>query len=171
VINLDNVSKGTEEGKYIFEEISRQEKNILQAVQTLLTKEIDSSVSRALQDLSAVNRHLINRVDIAIKKELKDQELIRILQETQKESDDIRQKYMYLEEDFKRLQARPTKAQLKKVKSDVAGDHRISTVEDVDVERPKFVIEEENKTISDIGANNDLGNDVKIFFFMCYNFF
>jgi len=163
VTSLDSLQKGAEEGKYILDEISKQEKIILQAVQDLLTKEIDSSVSRALQDLTAVNRHLLSRVDIVIKKELKDQELIRILQETQKESDDFRQKYMYLEEDCQRLKEKINKqgrAQIKKIKSDVTGDHINASKDSNDQERPKFVINEENKTISDIEAPNDGANDV-----------
>lgn len=164
VTSIESISKGSEEGKYILEEIAKQEKTILETVKTLLTKEIDSSMSRALQDLTAVNRHLLSRVDIVIKKELKDQELIRILQETQKESDDFRQKCMYLEEDCNRLKARldkQGKVPMKKIKSDVAGGH-ISLSEDQ--ERPKFVIDEENKTISDIEAPNEEGDDVIYYF-------
>jgi len=151
-------SKLPEEVNYILQEIRRQEKSIQNILETLLLKGIESGSSRALQDLVAVNNHLLSRADVLIKKDSKDPELIRILQETEKENDKLREKTNNYQHEVQQLQERIhrlARPNLKKVKSDTPV-HNLMTSGDLEGrERPRFGIDEEDKTISDIQGEEE----------------
>lgn len=162
MVNLEGASnKVSDEIQFILNEIFRQEKAIKQTIDNLLTQKIDSSVVRTLQDLIAVNRNLVSRVDVVIKKDMKDEEILRILQESEKETDVIRLKHMELEEENEALRKQAKKFSSRRTsKAKKGSENRLTTDEDAkddNKERPKFATgHDDQKTISDIEADNDV---------------
>lgn len=147
-----------DEVSFVLQEINRQEKNISSVVETLLLKGMEANSARVLQDLIAVNNHLLSRADVLIKNDSKDPELIRILQQTEKENDKLREKTANYQLEVQQLQERIHKLarpNLKKVKSDTPVNHLMTSGDLEGRERPRFGINEEDKTISDIGADHD----------------
>jgi len=137
----------------MIKEIENQEKDILKVAEKLAILEGEGlyEAMRVVQDLAAVNRHMISRIDALIKPNMKDAEILRILQECEKESDGYRQKCRHLEEDNERLRAKLHHGgpRLKNFKSEGQAN---------EFGEVKFGIDDEDKTISDIDLHDEVNS-------------
>ena len=106
----------------------------------------------------AVSKHLLSRIDVIIQKEMKDEQILRILQESEKESDSLRQKAFDFEEENQALKERLEKRGKRKTTLKEKTGSNVINISKASKD-PKFVIgEEENKTISDISADEVHGH-------------
>ena len=106
---------------------------------------MEHSLTLTVQLFIAVNRNLLSRANLLVNQDLKDEQVFKVLEESDKEADLLRQNILVLQEENKMLKAKVNTSS-RKNPNRTFSNHNTSKGSI----HPKFTLDEENGTISEI---------------------